>query len=143
MPGHATPVTPAAVRRDGSPAAVDENNGAMTQRGQVTDGLGDAIVVCRPDNVHRGSRYPAADHHYRKLPSERVQTPGRIIGSDQDERLAAEVEQDLGRLPLVPGGRHRAQQKVIAAPGGSRVQLGGEFGVEAVAYVQQHAQVTA
>jgi hypothetical protein len=115
----------------------------MAERRQVADRLSDALVIRRPHHVHGSGRDPAPDHHDGELTTQSIEPPGGIIGAEQDERLTPEVEQDLDGPPRVAAGRHGAQQQVVAAGRGGRVEFADEVGMKGVADVHQHAKVAA
>src|SRR5437870_2722268 len=107
----------------------------------MADRLRDTLVICRPYHVDGGGPDPAADHDDGEFLAECVQPPSWVIWAKQDKRLAAKVEQDLGRSPLVTRGRHRGEHQVVAELRGGCVEIRDEFGVEGIAYVHHHAEM--
>ncbi len=145
VPAHGLAVALAAVGRDRTLAAVHESDVAVAEAGEVADRLGHALVVGGTDHVdaHAGRVHPAADDHNGKLVAKGAEPVGLVLRAEQDERLAAKVEQDLGRAPLVPGRRGRAEHQVVAEPGGGRVDVRDELGMEGIPDIHGHAEVAA
>ena len=110
----------------------------------MADGLGHALVIGGPDDVDArqpGIRRPI--DHDGELLAKGADPAGLVFRPEQDQRLAAEVEQDLGRPPLVPGRRSRAEHQVVTELGGGRVDVGGQLGVEGITHVHDHAEMMA
>jgi len=84
----------------------------------MADGLGDALVIGRPDHVDggRGTRRPTTTTGSSR-PSA-FQPRGRLIGPSRISALAAEVKQDLSRSCLITGRSQGAEHQVIAEPCG-------------------------
>ena len=106
----------------------------MPQPGQVVDGLPDTVGVGRTDNVDPVAGDPAADHHHRQLPAQGDQLGGRGDRAEQDQGLAAEVDQGLGGPALVTGPGHGAKDDVVALPLGRLVEILDQLGVEGAAH---------
>jgi hypothetical protein len=135
---HGRPVAAAAVGGDRPPAPVDMGDRAVPQPGQVVDGLADPLGVGRADHVHGVAGDPAPDHHHRELPAEGGQLGGRGDRAQQDQGLAAEVDQGLGGPALVAGAGHRAQDHVVAVALGRLVEVLDQLGVEGAAHHHLH-----
>ena len=110
----------------------------MPEVGQVVDDLADPLGVGRPDHVDPAAGDPAADHHHRQLPPQGGELGGGGDRAEEDQGLAAEVDQRLGGPALVAGAGHRAQDDVVAAALGGLVEVLDQLGVERAAHLHQH-----
>jgi hypothetical protein len=135
---HGRAVAAAAVGGDRPPAPVDVGDRPVPEAGQVVDGLADPVGVGRADHVDAVGGDPAADHHHRQLPAQVGQLGRRGDRAEQDQGLAAEVDQGLDGPALVPGAGHRAQHHVVATALGGLVEVGRQLGVEGAAQLHQH-----
>ena len=111
----------------------------MAQAREVGDGLGDALVVGGPDDVDGRGRDGAADRHHRKLPVQLGEVLGGSLRADEDQGLAAGVQQRLHRPALVAAPGDGAQDEVVAATVGGLLDVLHELGVERVGDVHDHA----
>jgi hypothetical protein len=135
---HGRAVAAAAVGGDRPPAPVDMGDRTVAKPGQVVDGLPDAVGVGRADHVDAVGADPPPDHHHRQLPAKGGQLGRRGDRAQEDQGLAAEVDQGLDGPALVPGAGHGAQDHVVALALGRLVEVLDELGVEGAARFQQH-----
>ena len=140
---HRAPVATAPQVGDRARPAVDVGDTAVAEAGEVLDGLRHALVVGRPNHIDIVGCDRPSDHHHRELAAQSGQPLDRCFRTEQDQRLAAGVEQRLDGPRLVAAARDRAQHEVVAVPIGSVVDVLDELRVEGVVDVHHDADETA
>ncbi len=96
---------------DGAPAAVDVGDATVAEAGAVLHGLRDALVIGGLDHIDARRRDRPADDHHGKLSAQSSQTLGRRLWAEQDQGLAAGVEQRLDGPRLVATVGDRAENE--------------------------------
>ncbi len=128
------------VGRAGRVAAVEVNDVAMTERGEVLHGQPDASVVGGAHHLDGRGADPSGHHQDGELAGE-LGEPGRgSLGSEQQQCLAAVVQQGLDRAVLTPARRQGAERDVIAGGFGGQVDALEQVGVERVLGPERHAE---
>jgi hypothetical protein len=139
VPAHRRAVSAAPKRRDRALPAVNERDVAVPEPDQVVDRLGHAEIVGGPHHVDVRARL-LTDDHDRELPAQCAELRDRCDRAQQDESLAAEVQQRVDRAPLVPARGHGAEHQVVAAALAGLVQVLDQLGVEGTADVEHDAE---
>jgi hypothetical protein len=130
VPPHRGAVAAAALGRPRRAAAVDMRDLPVTQPHQVRDRLPYPFLVVRPYDVDGRVAHVAGDHHHRDLPGELAEARPGGLGTEEDQRLAAVVQERLDRAALVTAGRQRAERDVVAGRLGRGVDALQQVGVE-------------
>ena len=111
----------------------------MSELDEVVDDASDTSPVGRAHHVDRRARDASSDDDDRRLVAEFGQRRIREFGTEQDERLAAEVQQGVDHLRLAVGWRHRAEHHLVAVSVCFGDDVLGHLGVESVANIGHNA----
>jgi hypothetical protein len=130
----------APVGRHGRLAAVDVHDPAVAEPDQVVDGLADAGLVGHPHHVETFRGDVPRDHHQRRSRTQRAQRGRRQLGGQQEDRLAAHVEQRLDDPGLVGDRGDRAQRHGVPARVRGDLHLLRQLGPERVAQQDRDAE---
>ncbi len=114
---------------------------AMPQPDQMIDHQPEAVPVGGAHDVDARGGGRATDHHHRHRPPEALQLRDRQIRPEQDQRLAAEVEQGLDRPELAVGLGDRTQHDLVAVAVRGRLDRLDHVAVKGVAHPHRDAQM--
>ncbi len=112
----------------------------MAEPGEVLDGEPDPDVVGRAHDVDPGGLGAPADGDDVVLLGESRELRVGQVRTEQEQRLAPEVEERLDGAALVPGAGQGADDDVVAALVGSGLEVLEELGVEAAANVHRDTE---
>jgi drug/metabolite transporter (DMT)-like permease len=140
---HGAPVAAPTLSGSGLVAAVDVHDATVAEACQVVNGQPGAVFVGDPhdvDAVPGDAPSDVDDGHLIRDACELCGLDGRPV---QDQRLTAVGEQFLHGLPVVAPGPDCAQDNVVAAPFGGRIDRLDQVDVERLPHGEQHADVSA
>ena len=135
-PAHRGPVAAASGGGDRPGAAVDVQDPAVSEVDQVVDGQAHPLVVRGADDVDGRVLGLPADRDDREPSGEHGDG---AVGRQEDRRLAAEVQQRLHRLPLVPARGQRGEDELVVGLLGRDVQPVEQLQVEPAGHAEDHA----
>ncbi len=139
VPIHGAHIPGLAVIGNGAASATEMADPPMSELDEVVDDSADTAPVGCAHHVDRRARHASADDDDRRLVAEFGQRRIREFWAEQDERLAAEVQQcvDDGRLTV--GRRHRTEYHLVPVSIGFGDDVLDQFGVKGVANIGHNA----
>ena len=140
VPAHRFAVAAAALGGAGGAAAVDVGDSAVAEVDEVVDGLVQAGGVVGADDVD-GAVADGAGHDDDRHPGgELGQVGGGRLRAEQDQRLAAVLQQARDRPVFVAVRGDGAERELVADAIGGRVEAADEVAVEGVLDAEHHAE---
>ena len=118
MAAHGVAVAAAAVGGAGGAAAVDVRDAAVAEADEVVDGLVQPLVVGGADDVEVPVAGRAGHDHDGQAGGELGERGGGRVRAEQDQRLAAVLQQARDGPLLVAGGGDGAERQLVAGPVG-------------------------
>src|SRR5262245_22139915 len=136
---HRLAVAAAAVGGAGGAAAVDVGDAAVAGGDEMVDGLVESLVVGGADDVDVAVADGPGHHDHGQAGGEVGQVGGRRPRAEQDERLAAVLEQAAHGASLVTGRGDGAERQLVAALVGRLVEAADEVAMEGVLHAEDDA----
>src|SRR5215211_1005641 len=132
VPAHRLTVAAAAVGGAGGAATVDVGDATVTDVDEVVNGLVESLVVGGADDVDGAVADGAGHHDHGQAAGQGGQVGRGCLRAEEDDRLAAVLQQAAHSLRLIAGRGDGAERQLIADPVGRLVEAGDEVAMEGV-----------
>ena len=122
-----------------SAAAVDVDDAGVAERDKVVDGQPESGGVVSADHVDGAVPHRAGDDDKGHAGGEFGQVGRWYMGAEQDQRLAAILQQARDGAALIAAGSNGAKREFVVGGIGGSVEAADEVAVESVLHVERHA----